>query len=166
MFKNILFSAFLVFGITNAFAQSKIAHLNSQEVMEAMPSYKVAVLKLDSFQRAQIKEFETMKQDFEKSIVIYQEKLAKGGSPALIQLEEQKLARKEQDILERQDNIQLEVQAYSQELNQPVIAKAEKAIKIVSDRHQYEYVFDVSTLMIHNGPDITQEVIAEIVKLE
>lgn len=54
------------------------------------------------------------------------------------------------------------MQAYSQELNQPILLKLEKAIGIVADRKGYDYVFDISTLLIAKGPDITREVIAEI----
>ena len=165
--KKILLIALVVMGAGFASAQSKIAHLNSQEIMEAMPSYKEAVTKLQTFEREGYEELQAMKDDFDKAVQDYQIQVQSGNlTPVLQQSKEQRLAKKEQDLMERQQSLQTEMQAYSQELNQPILETVEKAVKIVSDRSSYDYVFDVSTLMIHNGPDITKEVIEEIVKIE
>lgn len=165
--KKLVLIALVVMGAGLASAQSKIAHLNSQEIMEAMPSYKEAVKKLQNFEKEGYTELQTMKSDFDAAVQEYTIKVQSGSmSPVIQQSNEQKLAKKEQDLMERQQSLQAEMQAYSQELNAPILDKVEKAVKIVSDRNKYDYVFDVSTLMVHNGPDITKEVIAEITKLE
>ena len=165
--KKVLLIALVVMGAGFASAQSKIAHLNSQEIMEAMPSYKDAVAKLQNFEKEGYEELQAMKADFDKAVQDYQIQVQSGNlTPVLQQSKEQRLAKKEQDLMERQQSLQTEMQAYSQELNQPILETVEKAVKIVSDRNNYDYVFDVSTLMIHNGPDITEDVIAEIVKIE
>lgn len=165
--KKLLLIALVVMGAGFASAQSKMAHLNSQEIMEAMPSYKEAVTKLQTFEQEGYAELQAMKADFDKAVQEYQVKMQSGSlSPVLQQTNEQKLAKKEKDLMDRQQSLQTEMQAYSQELNQPILETVEKAVKTVSDRNKYDYVFDVSTLMIHNGPDITKEVIEEIVKLE
>lgn len=150
-----------------ASAQSKMAHLNSQEIMEAMPSYKEAVAKLQNFEKEGYTELQAMKSEFDAAVQVYSQKVQSGNlSPVLQQIEEEKLGKKEQALMERQQSLQQEMQTYSNELNAPILDKVEKAVKIVSERNKYDYVFDVSTLMIHNGPDITKEVIAEIAKLE
>lgn len=165
--KRLVLIALVIMGAGFSSAQSKIAHLNSQEIMEAMPSYKEAVTKLQTFEKDGYAELQAMKADFDAAVQDYTVKMQAGTmSPVIQQSNEQKLAKKEQDLMERQQSLQAEMQAYSQELNQPILDKVEKAVKIVSDRNKYDYVFDVSTLMIHNGPDITKDVIAEIVKLE
>lgn len=165
--KKLVLIALVVMGAGFASAQSKIAHLNSQEIMEAMPSYKEAVAKLQTFEKDGYTELQAMKADFDQAVQEYTVKMQAGSmSPVIQQSNEQKLAKKEQDLMERQQSLQAEMQAYSQELNQPILEKVEKAVKIVSDRNHYDYVFDVSTLMIHNGPDITKDVITEITKLE
>ena len=164
--KNFLLIAFVLCGIGTANAQSKIAHLNSQEVMLAMPSYNLAVKELEDFQKELLTEFQAMKADFEKEVLIYQKMMADGESPTLIQIQEQKLSKKDQDLTAREQNIQSEIEAYSRELNLPIIDMVDKAVNIVSERNGYDYVFDVSTLMIHKGPDVTQEVIKEILILD
>jgi outer membrane protein len=165
--KKLVLIAIVIMGAGFASAQSKIAHLNSQEIMEAMPSYKEAVTKLQKFEKDGYTELQTMKADFDEAVQVYTVKMNSGSlSPVLQQGEEQRLAKKEQNLMERQQSLQTEMQAYSQELNQPILEKVELAVKTVSDNNSYDYVFDVSTLMIHNGPDITKDVIAEIAKLE
>lgn len=165
--KRLLLIAVVVLGAGFASAQSKIAHLNSTEIMEAMPSYKDAVAKLQQFEQDGYTELQTMKADFDKAVQVYSQKVQSGSlSPVLDQIEQEKLAKKEQDLMARQQSLQNEMQTYSQELNKPILEKVEKAVKTVSDRKGYDYVFDVTTLMIANGPDITKEVIEEITKLE
>ena len=164
--KKLVLIAIVIMGAGFASAQSKIAHLNSQEIMEAMPSYKEAVAKLQNFEKEGYAELQTMKADFDAAVQTYTVKVQNGSySPVLQQSAEEKLGKKESDLMARQQSLQTEMQAYSQELNKPILEKVEKAVKTVSDRNSYDYVFDVSTLMIHNGPDITKEVIAEIAKL-
>jgi outer membrane protein len=164
--KNIFFIALLLIGTTEASAQSNIAHLNSQDVMAAMPSYNEAVQKLDKFQKEVVAELQVMQKDFEENVVIYQDMIKRGESRTLVQVQEEKLIKKERDIQVRDQSAQGEIDAYSRELNYPILTIVEKAVKIVADRHNYLYVFDVSTVMIHNGPDITKEVIKEVLVLE
>lgn len=146
-------------------AQSKMAHLNSQEVMAAMPSYNKAVTDLNSFQAELQDELEAMVADYREAMQIYLEKRP-DLTPIRVQFEEEKLAKKERDINERQQAVQSEVEAYSRELNLPILTKLETAVKTVSDRGGYDYVFDISVVMISNGPDITKEVITEVLKID
>ncbi len=163
--KKLLVIAVLIFGAGLANAQQKIGHLNSQEVMAAMPSYQSAVKQLETFQADGAAEIQMMIADYDKAVKKYMAE-RETLSPVRQQMEEEKLGKKEQAINEREESLQREVEAYSRELNQPIITKFNEAVKIVSDRSKYEYVFDISMLMVHTGPDLTKEVITEVVKLE
>ncbi len=145
-------------------AQSKMAHLNSQEVLAAMPEYDKAVAQLRAFESNGKAELDAMIAEFEKSVGAYQE-LASGRSPVLNQIEEEKLNKKQMAIEAREQTLQQEIVAYSRELNQPILAKFNLAVKNVSDREKYDYVVDISVLMISNGTDITKLVIAEVLSL-
>ncbi len=164
--KTLFTLTLFLFGSLITNAQSQIAHLSSQEVMAAMPSYNEAIKKLETFQQELLLELQEMKEDFDENIRIYQEMITNGTSQTLVQIQEQKLTKKETSIREREQAIQGEIEAYSRELNYPIIEKVNNAMKTVSDRNNFDYVFDVSTLMIHNGPDITREVINEVLILE
>lgn len=163
----VLMTAMLVLGTGVDSDQSKLAHLDTQKILESMASYKEAVKKFEKFEKEGFAELEAMKADFDRSVNEFTQKVQSGSfTPQLQQFEEQKLAKKEEDLLARQQSLQVELQAYSHELNQPILDRLELAVKLVSDRHKYDYVFEESTLIVHNGHDITAEVIKEILKLE
>ena len=145
-------------------AQSKMAHLNSQEVLAAMPEYTKAVADLKQFEADGYAELEAMLAEFQKAVATFQE-LAPTRTPVLNQIEEEKLNKKQVALQEREQMLQQEVDAYSRELNQPILAKFNLAVKNVADREKYDYVVDVSVLMVSNGTDITKLVIAEVLSL-
>lgn len=140
-----------------------MAHLNSQEVMAAMPEYTAAVAQLKKFEEDGYAELDAMVAEFQNAVKIFQE-LAPTRTPVIIQIEEEKLVKKQQALQEREETLKLEVDAYSRELNAPIMEKFKNAVKTVSDREKIDYVFDVSITMIHNGTDITKLVIAEVLK--
>lgn len=146
-------------------AQSKMAHVNTQDVLAAMPSYNLAIQKLEEYQEDVQKEIEMMIVDYQKVEANLNQNM-QSWTPVRIQIEQEKLAKKAQAIEERQQSAQMELQAYSNELNTPILDAVEKSVQTVSKRNGYDYVFDVSTLMIANGPDITKEVIQEVQLLE
>lgn len=153
----------VIMEVTLASAQSNIAHLNSQAIMETMPSYQDAVNKMKAFEQSGVSELQAMQKNFETAVQEYQTQVQSGSLTPTLQLNmEQLLARKEQDLMERQQGLQNEMQQYSSELNASVLEQLNKAIKTVSERLNYNYVFDVNTIIFYNGPDITQEVIAEV----
>jgi Skp family chaperone for outer membrane proteins len=115
--------------------------------MLAMPSYKSAVENREAFQRESNDELQVMVADFQEAYGVYQE--GEIISDVRKQLIEERLSKKKNDISLREQAIQNEVQLYSQELNQPIIDKVEKAVKTVFDRNGYDYVFEITTLMIH-----------------
>lgn len=143
-----------------ASSQSEMAHLSTQKVLAAVPSYNSAIQKLEAYRNEVQQEIEVMVADYRK----VEDNLIKNQqswTPIRIQIEQEKLMKKQQAIQEREQSAQMELEAYSNELNQPILEMVEKSVKIVSDRHNYDYVFDESTLIIANGPDITEEVIQE-----
>ena len=165
--KKLLLIALVVIGAGFASAQTKIAHLNSQEIMNAMPSYKDAVAKLEKFRADGFAELQAMQADFEKAVAEYRAEVESGNlTPVLDQSKQQRLAKKENDLMERQQSLQVEMEAYSQELKGPSLATIKEAVKIVADRGGYLYVLDESMLLYFEGPDITKDVITEILKLE
>jgi outer membrane protein len=164
--KKYLFLLFAFFTLNAVSAQSKIAHLNSQEVMASMSSYNAAVKKLEAFQYEIGLELQAMQQDYEANVKKLQEMIANGDSPTLIEIQRQKVIKKEEALIQREQSAQAEIEAYSRELNGPIVYMIETAVKTVSEHHGYDYVFDRTMLMRANGPDITKEVIEEVYKLE
>ncbi len=164
--KKLLFVLVLVFGAGTSFAQSKVAHVNTQVILDTLPSRKVAITKLQEFEKNGIAELQEMEEDFNKAVAKYQ-KEQPNMTPILIKIEEEKLMKKQQALQERENALNTEMQAYSQELNAPILAKVQKAVEIVSERLKLNYVIDESvTLYFKGGMDITDQVIKELLVLD
>ncbi|MGB0914861.1 MAG: OmpH family outer membrane protein [Crocinitomicaceae bacterium] len=164
--KNFLLAIALVLGAGSVMAQSKVAHVNSQTLLDTLPSRKVAILKLQEFETNGVKELQEMEADFNAAVAKYQASAA-DMSPVIIKIEEEKLMKKQQALQEREQSLNTEMQAYSQELNTPILGMVQKAVKIVSERLKINYVIDESvTLYFAGGLDITDEVIVELLKMD
>jgi outer membrane protein len=107
-----------------------------------------------------------MEADFNTSLGKY-EKERPNMSPMLIKIEEEKLMKKQQNIQDREQALNQEMQVYSQELNKPILERVQKAVEIVSDRKKLNYVIDETvTLYFKGGMDITAEVVVELLRLD
>lgn len=164
--KKLLLALVMVVGTGSLMAQTKIAHVNSQVLLDTMPSRAIALQKLKEFEEAGYKELQEMEQDLNTSVAIY-EKNRPTMSPVIIKIEEEKLMKKQQALQEREQALGAEMQAYSQELNGPILKKVQDAVKKVADLKKINYVIDESiTLYFDAGLDITNEVAAELLKLD
>ncbi|TNE71588.1 MAG: OmpH family outer membrane protein [Bacteroidetes bacterium] len=164
--KKLLLALIVVVSAGAAMAQMKIGHVNSQQLLDTMQSRKIAMQKLADFEKEGVAELRAMEEDLNKAIANYQAKM-KDLSPVMQQIEEEKLMKKQQALEDRQQSLQYEMQAYSNELNQPILSRVQEAVKRVAELKKLNYVIDESvTLYFAGGIDITADVAAELVKLE
>ena len=99
----------------------------------------------------------------------YQNYEAKVGdmTPVMRQIEEKKIMDKEQRLQKRNQDFQMELQAYANELNGPILKRIQDAVSKVAESKKLNYVIDETvTLYFAGGIDITDEVIAEVMKEE
>ncbi|MEN9698960.1 MAG: hypothetical protein RLZZ301_158 [Bacteroidota bacterium] len=163
--KKLLLGLFVVLGFS-AMAQSKIAHVDSQKLLDTLPSRKAAIHKLDSLNTAGMTELQELNADFEKA---YQAYLAKKDmmSPVEQQIQEGKLMQKQQNLEATQAALEEGLKLMSESLNKPILDRVQKSIEIVADRKKLNYVLDVSaTMYSKGGVDITNEVIVELLLLD
>lgn len=155
-----------MFSMGTVMAQSKVAHVNSQKLLDTLQSRRDAMNQLKEFEANGVKELQEMEADFNAALAKY-EKDRPNMSPTLIKFEEEKLMKKQQGIQDRETSLNQEMQIYSQELNKPILERVQKAVEIVSDRKKLNYVIDESvTLYFKGGTDITAEVIVELLRLD
>jgi len=159
----VLISIF-VFGAVEA--QSKIAYVNSQEVLDTLPSRKAAIKELQDLSTASQKELQDLNDDLQKAYTKYQNE-AETLSTVLRQYEEDRIQKMQQNLQSRQDELQNRLRDRGDELNAPILKRLQKAVATVADRKKLEYVLDESQLLYtKGGTDITNEVIAEALKLD
>lgn len=164
--KKVLLAIVLIFSAGTLMAQSKIAHVNSQQLLDTMPSRVAAIQKLQEFEKSGVTELQEMEADLNAALAKY-ERARPNMSPVIIKIEEEKLMKKQQALQEREQSLNSEMQAYSNELNAPILQMVQDAVKIVSERKKLNYVIDESvTLYFAGGTDITDEVIVELLKMD
>ncbi|MCO5258803.1 MAG: OmpH family outer membrane protein [Crocinitomicaceae bacterium] len=147
-------------------AQVKIGFVDSQKLLDTMPSRKAALEKYKSHEKSLSDEFNILRADLEKAYADYQ---AKQGdlTPVLRAAAEKKIMDKERSLQDRQETIQQELQAYGEELNVPILDRVQKAIGVIADKQKLSMVVDKSsTLYFDPSMDITSQVVVELLKLE
>lgn len=154
--KNLLKSfaiATLVFvsvGMVKAQEAQKVGHINSAELLEAMPEVKVADTTFEDFRKSKVAALEAMDKERQAKIATYQEKyktLSEANKETVgTELETlgQEIQAMEQRITETNQKIQQELQTKRGELYQPILAKAEAAVKAVAKEKGFAYVFDTT----------------------
>ncbi|MBI1836583.1 MAG: OmpH family outer membrane protein [Flavobacteriia bacterium] len=166
MKKLFLVAIAAIFTISTAVAQQKIGHVNSDSLLNAMPSKKAADDELQALNQNGIKELQEMNADLEKAYVEY-EKIKPTLTPLRQQMAERAIQEKEQRLRERQQTLQEELQAINNELMQPILKRIEQAVAIVADRKKLNYVIDVTATLYHKtGINLTKEVMVELLKLD
>src|ERR1035437_127868 len=128
----------------SAMAQNlKFGHINSDELIQSMPEYDSATVKLEKFRKELVNALELMSVELNTKNDAYQ-KESKNLSDIVKQTKEQELVDMNKRIQDFQNNAQQQLQSKQAELFQPIVAKVDKAIKDVGKENGYLYVFDVS----------------------
>ncbi len=149
--KKILFTLavcamFILGSGTTSFAQVKIGHINSAEILQLMPERDSAAKKFDKFNAEITKNYESMTVAVNNLIDTYTKQ--KDSLSSFIQ------KAKEAEIIDMQGKIenfkqvaQQELQKKQDELMAPISDKLKKAIKEVAEANKFTYV-------IEGGPGI------------
>ncbi len=161
--KKFLLAIVLVLSAGASMAQNKIAHINTQAVLDTMPERIEAIESLQKFETAGIQELKEMQADLQAAYEYYEANV-NDWSPVIRKIEEDKIGKKEQAFQERQRSLDAEMQAYSNELNAPILEKVQKAVESVAKAKKFDYVVDASVMLYANGEDITDAVITEVLK--
>ncbi|HLP72690.1 MAG TPA: OmpH family outer membrane protein [Bacteroidales bacterium] len=157
--KKILGVAFiailLAFGGHKAEAQNlKFGHINSDELLQALPEFDSASVKLESFRKDLINAMELMSVEFNNKNETYN-KENKNWTDVVKQTKEQELVDINRRIQEFQQNAQTQLQEKQTELFQPIYAKVDKAIKDVGKENGFVYIFDIKGLLYFDAAKST-----------
>ena len=164
-FRTLLIAVALTLGAT-AFsnAQSKIAHIASQELVQTMPAFKDAQAQLEKLQKTYDAEIRDMMTEAQKTMQRYESE-----APTKTEEENAKRAQELQStqrrIQEHGQNAQQDLQKKELDLLKPVYEKARVAIQKVARAKGYEYVLDSSNgsgVIMADGYNLMPDVKAEL----
>ena len=164
-FKTLLFAVALFFGATSMMnAQSKVAHINTQELIASMPEMKAAESQLQKLQKTYEGDLQTMATELQNKMKQYQAEAA-----TKTDVENEKRAKEVQgmrdNILKYEQNAQQEMGKKQENLIKPIMEKARQAIQKVARAKGFQYVIDAtagSGLILADGPDLLADVKKEL----
>jgi len=137
-------AALLIFVVAAGHSQNlKFGHINSDELIQAMPEFDSATVKLEKFRKELVNALELMTVELNNKNDAYT-KEAKNLTDIVKQTKEQELIDLNKRIQEFQQNAQEQLQNKQVELFQPIYTKVDKAIKDVGKENGFLYVFDVA----------------------
>lgn len=164
-FKTLLFAAILFLGATSfSMAQSKIAHINTNELIEAMPAMKTARTELEKLGKTYEAEIQTMATEYQNKMKQYQAEVeTKTDEENAKRAEEVQTI--EQSIRQYQQNAQQDIQKKETDLMKPIFEKAKAAIQKVAKAQGFQYVLDStqgSGVLLADGKDLMADVKKEL----
>jgi len=134
----------VVFMGQNLMAQNlKFGHINSDELIRALPEFDSASVKLEKFQKDLVNALELMSVELNNKNDVYN-KESKNLTDIVKQTKEQEILDMNRRIQEFQTNAQTQLQDKQTELFQPIYVKVDKAIKDVGKENGFTYLFDVA----------------------
>ena len=163
--KKIVVAVVAILALHTASAQQKIGHLNSAEILQAMPEYKQMSDAVDKKKQDYAKVMETMYAEYEKKSKEVQD----GGdkmTQAVLDLKVQEIKDLEKRIQEFEQKAQQDLSKYAEELMKPLQDKYMKGVKEISKEQGYSYILDIAAGGVvyypESGSDITQAVKTKI----
>jgi len=161
---KLLFVALLFVGATGVNAQSKVAHIDTQALVEAMPEMKAAQSQLEKLQKTYDAEIKSMMKEWEAKVKQY-------DGEASTQTEEVNLKRVEEvqgmqkNIGDYRNQALQDLQKKEVDLLQPILEKARTAIQKTARTQGFQYVLDSATgngVILADGTDLLASVKKEL----
>tara|TARA_X000000368_G_C23000372_1_gene698687 strand:- start:872 stop:1369 length:498 start_codon:yes stop_codon:yes gene_type:complete len=141
--KKITFLSLLSILTLSTIAQNKFGYIDSQELLMLMPERKTAETEVATFAKSLETQLGSMTAEYQQSVQEYQAN--EGTYTDLVKQDKiAEITGLEQRIQSFQQNAQQSLQTKEQELLEPILSKARKAIEDVAAEGNYTYIFDKS----------------------
>jgi len=161
--KKMIICAICAFcGITTASAQ-KFGHVNSQEIVQAMPEYTKARTDIETLTKQYEADLKSMQDELQKKADEF-DKLAADTPENIKQRRQQELQEMYQKIQQTyQDNQQALAKEQSEKM-QAITTKVLDAIKAVGQAGSYVYIMDIASGIPYISTTLSTDVTTEVKK--
>lgn len=150
--KSVLLTVIACLGFNYLTSAQKIAHINSNELLQMMPEVKAANKDLETYSKQMQDQITSMVNELQKKYDEYQKNEAKMDN-AIKELKQKEIQQLQERIETFKESAQESVQKKEQEMLEPIIKKAKEAIQVVAKELGYTYVLDTSTGAVIMFPD-------------
>ena len=158
---SVLFAAVMMLVTAGAVNAQKVASMDYEAVLAAMPETKKMTTDLDTFSKTKGDELQKQAEAFQKEVQQYQADGAK--------LTEAQRTAKEGELQKKQQNLQQLQQTAQNDLAQrrdaavkPIVDKLNNAVAKVAKANGFDFIIDSTALIYKGGPDATPLVKKEL----
>jgi outer membrane protein len=141
--KKILILSITCLLTISSYTQNKFGYIDSQELLLLMPERKTAEEEVQTFAKSLESQLQAMTTEYQQSVQEYQNNQST-YTDLVKQDKVTEITGLEQRIQSFQQNAQEALQSKEQELLEPILQKARKAIEDVASEGEYTYIFDKS----------------------
>lgn len=159
--KTLLIAAVMFFGASTMNAQTKVAHIDVQDLLSKMPEITAANAQLEKLSKTFDTEYGTMVTEYQTKMKKYEGEAAT-ATEAINETRAKEMQDMGQRIQQYRDTAQKQLQDKEQEVKKPIMEKVKAAIIKVGKAKGYQYVMDASSLILADGPNLFEDVKKEL----
>ena len=163
LIKLVVIILFLFSGTAVNAQNYKFGHINSQELLSLMPERDSAEATIQKYAKDLEAELEIMNVEYNNKLNDFFEK-RDNLTPLVKQTKEQELQEFQNRIQDFTNNAQQDLQQQEAQMIQPIIQKAEKAIKDVAKENGFTYIFDLSRGAVIYFSEQSEDILPLVIK--
>ena len=151
---SVLFAAVMMLVTAGAVNAQKVASMDYETVLAAMPETKKMTTDLDTFSKTKGDELQKQAEAFQKEVQQYQADGAK-LTEAQRTAKEGELQKKQQNLQQLQQTAQQDLASRRDTAVKPIIEKLNNAVNKVAKANGFDFIIDATALIYKGGPDAT-----------
>ena len=158
---SVLFAAVMMLMTVGVAKAQKVASMDYEAVLAAMPETKKMTTDLDTFSKTKGDELNKQAEAFQKEVQAYQAEAAK-MTEAQRTAKESELQKKQQNLQQLQQTAQQDLASRRDTAVKPIIEKLNNAVNKVAKANGFDFIIDATALIYKGGPDATPLVKKEL----
>ncbi|MDO7542755.1 MAG: OmpH family outer membrane protein [Flavobacteriaceae bacterium] len=163
--KSLLLATLMIaLPMTATFAQSKIAHIDTQKLISEMPEVIAAQKQIQALEKTYANDIENSIKEYTAKAQAYEAE-ARNQTDIVNQARQNEMQSMQQNIQTYRETATQDLQKKQAEMMRPLYDKAIAAIEKVAAAQGFEYVLDASAgggVLVSKGKDLEAEVKVEL----
>ena len=162
--KSLIVAFLMALPMTFSYAQSKVAHIDTQKLIGEMPEVIAAQKQLEQLEKTYTSEIENTYKEFQTKAQSYSADAA-NQTDVTNQARQKELETMQQNINQYRETAAQVLQKKQVEMMRPLYDKARAAIEKVAAAQGFDYVLDASaggSVIMAKGKDLMADVKAEL----
>lgn len=162
--KSLFVALMMALPMTFAYAQSKVAHIDTQKLIGEMPEVIAAQKQLEQLEKTYTSEIENTYKEFQTKAQSYSADAA-NQTDVTNQARQKELETMQQNINQYRETAAQDLQKKQVEMMRPLYDKARAAIEKVAAAQGFDYVLDSTaggSVIMAKGKDLMADVKAEL----